>query len=373
MNLPSYFLADLPPEAELNAALISEACQTLKRNRERYLEARSTDGTIRLLDSLAREWLSPEFPFRQFVIGASPEGSRASQRPFSWRDSIIFFQSLTAENLESMLWQDLGHPQRLDSFFPNERGFGSQRSAMALGPQLIAHIAPGNLPIPIMMDMVLGLLARSAQFVKCASGQSFVPRMFAHSLYEADHKIGACLEIAEWKGGEDSLESALFEETDCVTATGSDETLAVIFRKIPRKARFLGYGTRVSFGYITRESLRQTQSVVKRAAQDVIAWNQCGCLSPHVIYVEEGGAVTGETFADLLAKELEVFEATHPRGALTATESADITRRPLILRNSRRAFARNENVGQQRIDIVDCGFGERSEVSDFLPEPIHLR
>ncbi len=37
LNLPSYFLADLPPEAELTAGLITEACQTLKRNRERSL------------------------------------------------------------------------------------------------------------------------------------------------------------------------------------------------------------------------------------------------------------------------------------------------------------------------------------------------
>ena len=37
MNLPNYFLADLPPEATLSPAMITEACQTLKRNREQYL------------------------------------------------------------------------------------------------------------------------------------------------------------------------------------------------------------------------------------------------------------------------------------------------------------------------------------------------
>ena len=34
MNLPNYFIADLPPEATLTPTLIAEACQTLKRNRE---------------------------------------------------------------------------------------------------------------------------------------------------------------------------------------------------------------------------------------------------------------------------------------------------------------------------------------------------
>jgi RNA polymerase-binding transcription factor DksA len=37
VNLPNYFLADLPPEATLSPTMIAEACQTLKRNRERYL------------------------------------------------------------------------------------------------------------------------------------------------------------------------------------------------------------------------------------------------------------------------------------------------------------------------------------------------
>ena len=46
-----------------------------------------------------------------------------------------------------------------------------------------------------------GLLVRSAQFVKCAERASLLPRLFAHSLYEADPKLGACLEIAEWRGG----------------------------------------------------------------------------------------------------------------------------------------------------------------------------
>ena len=73
--------------------------------------------------------------------------------------------------------------------------------------------------------------------------------------------------------------------------------------------------------------MRQTQSVVKRAAADVTAWNQCGCLSPHVIYVEDGGSVSGEMFADLLAKELEALEESHPRGPLGAAEASDIARR----------------------------------------------
>jgi len=69
------------------------------------------------------------------------------------------------------------------------------------------------------------------------------------------------------------------------------------------------------------------QKLVTRAAQDVVAWNQLGCLSPHLIYVEVGGGTSPEQFAELLARELETREQTHPRGQLTADEAASIASR----------------------------------------------
>jgi hypothetical protein len=326
-HLPSYFLADLPAEAELTAGLITEACQTLKRNGQQFLEGRTTESIIRLLDWLGREWLSDDFPFRQALLKASPEMTGFSAEVLA-AGLDQFFQQLTAENLESLLRQELGHADRLDDFFHHEDEGPASRSAMALGPRLLAHIAPGNIPTPALMEMVLGLLARSAQFVKCASGHTLVPRMFAHSLYEADHKLGACLEIASWKGGSASLESALFAEADCIVAMGSDEALAAIRQKLPPAVRFLGHGSKVSFGYITREALeRQAHDVAERAAADVTAWNQRGCLSPHVIYVAESGGGTGEEFANLLAGKLEALEKTHPRGPLSAGDAAAIATR----------------------------------------------
>jgi hypothetical protein len=322
----SYFLADLPPDAELTAGLITEACQTLKRNRQRYLEGRSTDGLVRLLDALGRDWRSANFPFRKMALEAGPAATGFSVQVLA-SGLDAFFKQLTAANLESLLRQELGHPQRLDNFFTGEGGRDPRRAALARGPELLAHIAPGNLPIPVLMEIVLGLLARSAQFVKCASSAAFLPRLFAHSIYEADRKLAACLEIGQWKGGDHALESALFAEADCVIATGSDEMLAAVRHRIPSGARFLGHGARVSFGYATREAFEEaSRHVAQQAATDVSAWNQLGCLSPHVIYIEGGGG-QGEAFASMLAEELEAREKTHPRGVLDAEEAAAIARR----------------------------------------------
>jgi hypothetical protein len=91
--------------------------------------------------------------------------------------------------------------------------------------------------------------------------------------------------------------------------------------------RFLAYGSKVSFGYITGEALeRHAHTVAEQAAADVTAWNQRGCLSPHVIYVEDSGGA-GEEFADLLAGKLEALERTHPRGPVSSADAAAIATR----------------------------------------------
>ncbi len=63
-----------------------------------------------------------------------------------------------------------------------------------------------------------------------------------------------------------------------------------------------------------------------RAVDDIVAWDQLGCLSPHAIYVETGGAIGPEQFAELLAAELAKFEATHPRGEISFDEHANMAR-----------------------------------------------
>ncbi len=329
MNLPNYFLADLPPDASITTSMITDACQTLKRNREQYLQNRSTDDIIRILSNLAESWLDDDFPFRKKLIDAGPEATGFSKETLQI-GITDFFQQITPKNLRHLIVQELGHAKRLDGFQSNDLEENTDRASMVHGPELLVHIAAGNIPNSALTSIILGLMVRSAQFVKCGTGAAFVPRLFAHSLYEAEPKLAACLEIAEWKGGLREIENALFDEADCVTATGSDETLGKIQSHLPQHIRFLGYGNRVSFGYVAHEALSsdiETRKVVGHAAHDVIAWNQLGCLSPHVFYVEHGGKITPETFSEMLAVELAHHEQHTPRGKLRTEDAAAIHHR----------------------------------------------
>jgi hypothetical protein len=328
VNLPHYFLADLPPEATLHAAMVREACQALRRNRAHYLHERSTPSLIRTLSGVAENWLDPDYPFRRLALEHGPAATGFSRATLA-HGLDSFFSQLTADNLHALLVQELGHAQRLDDMVVAGGGPRVGHAAMAVGPELLVHVGAGNIPNPTLLGIVLGLLVRSGQFVKCATGASLLPRLFAHSLYDAEPKLASCVEIAEWRGGDAALEEALFHEADCVTVTGSDETLAEVRRRLPARVRFVGHGQRVSFGYVAQEVLSRFQApkVAAQAADDVAAWDQMGCLSPHLFYVEHGGSVSPETFAELLAGALGQREAAMPRGELPVEGAAGIAHR----------------------------------------------
>jgi hypothetical protein len=325
--LPNYFLADLPPGDSLTPSIVTEACRTLKRNRARYLQERTTASIVRTIASISSNWLDAEYPFRQQALAEGPTATGFSAQTLAHGLDTLF-SSLTADRLNSLLVQDLGHADRLDRPAQNGCDREFSRAAIVTGPELLTHITGGVLPNPVITGITFGLLTRSAQFVKCATGTSFLPRLFAHSLYASEPKLASCLEIAEWRGGDALLEDALFAESDCVCAMGSDQTIASLRPRV--RGKFLGHGHRVSFGYLTRESVSgfNLSKLVQRAAADVAAWDQLGCLSPHVFYVETGGAVTPEQFAAKLAAELATLEQTRPRGpVLTETAAAITTRR----------------------------------------------
>ena len=331
MELPNYFLADLADRSTLTPQLITDACHTLKQNRLKFLATLSTENIITILAKLGREWLDPDFFFRKMALELGPSQTGFGTKTLA--DGLDrYFKQLTNESLESLVIQDLGSLTRLDEFTADNIESRQDRSSIARGPDLLVQITGGVLPNPVITSMILGLLARSAQFIKCATGTSFLPRMFAHSLYSAQPKLGACLELAEWKGGTKDLEDALFAEAGCVTATGSNESLAEIRNRLPATIRFVGYGHKLSIAYITRESLGKNgvEKIASALAEDVTAWNQLGCLSPHAVYVESDAEPDSHALAAAIANQLETREQIDPRGEITPENAAAISTRRMF-------------------------------------------
>jgi len=173
----------------------------------------------------------------------------------------------------------------------------------------------------------LSLAVQSAALIKSAAGDPVFPALFAQSVAAVDEELGQCLLVAHWRGGDAPLESVAFGEADLVVASGSDATIASIAARVP--GRFIGHGHKISFAVIGTECLRDpagAREVARRLAYDVSLWDQQGCLSPQLCYVEAGGRVAPGDFARLLADALSHYAEELPCRALTFDERAAVLR-----------------------------------------------
>jgi hypothetical protein len=306
----------------LTPELVREQARALAEARARGLERRPVAEIVSVIDRVAARLLDPADELRMTAERALPALTRYSpemvrrvldQMAADWR----------AEPLNELLRAELGDPGVLDGFRPDARGHGR---VAAFGPGLAAHVFSGNVPGVAVTSIVRSLLVKAATLGKTAAGEPLLPALFARGVAEEDAELGACLAVAWWPGADDALTRAALEAADAVIVYGGAEAVASVRAQAPSAARVLAYGPRLSFGIVTRERLTATAAgeAARAAALDASTFDQQGCVSPHVIYVEEGGEVSPREWAGLLAREMETVERDLPRGPLAPAEASAI-------------------------------------------------
>ena len=108
----------------------------------------------------------------------------------------------------------------------------------------------------------------------------------------------------------DELAAAAGDE---IHVYGRDETVTEVTKGAPRGVRVRGHGA--GFGV----ALVDGPAAAPGVSWDVIAFDQRGCLSPRVVFVDGSRDAAGE-FAAALAAELEKREREVPRGVLADDE-----------------------------------------------------
>ncbi len=292
--------------------------------RRAYLAGATTRALIDLVHAARDRWLDYDDPFRAEADRVLP--AVTAYAPAMVRRGLDDYLSIfKRDNLKALVRAELGDLEILDGFRERRLVAGKSR---AYGPEITTHIFAGNVPGLAAQSLVMALLLKSANFGKLASGEPVFAALFARSLIAMEPRLADCFAVTWWPGGEaHDAQAAAFARSDAVIAYGSEAAVSSIQQQVPASARFLGYGHRLSFGLIGREALtsaRQARQLAARAAYDVAKFDQQGCVSPHVFYVEEGGGVAPRDWASLLASELERLGHNMPRGALTALENASV-------------------------------------------------
>ena len=324
---------------------IRQAISRTGEARQRVRQHRNTDAIIDALAQAAKNWLEPNNPWRLRAIEQAPAATGFSSAMVSEAVDLTF-SAITDQSLHQFVNGELGDRKVLDGSVEPERGAllratvqSPLRGAMlrapdpstkikAIGPQLIAHFLAGNVPAPGIVSICCGLLLKSANLVKVSGRDSLFPTLFVESLRMVDAELADCVAVLDWRREERALTQAALAEADAVIAYGDDETVEMLRRMCRPDARFIGYGHKLSFAVVGREALKQeaVASLAESAAFDVSVYDQQGCLSPHVVYVEKGGAVAPRDFAAALAGAMAAYQLRVPRGQLSIEESAQIAK-----------------------------------------------
>ena len=233
-----------------------------------------------------------------------------------------YLKTFRQPELKKFLAEDFADPAILDTFQPRPKG----GFAKAVGPDLLLHIWAGNVPGLPLWSLISGLLVKAGTVGKVSSAEPLLAGWFAELIAEIDPRLADCLAIVWWRGGDHDQESDWLKRVDSVVAYGGNRSLEEIRGRLPITTRFLQHGHKISFGLVSRAALntRKAWSVANLAAYDVIRYDQQGCYSPQLFFVERGGGISPSQFASYLANELAGFALKYPRRALSIEEATSV-------------------------------------------------
>lgn len=282
------------------------------------LAGRSTGAIADALGTVGERLLDPDDSLRREALRFLPSTSGMSE-PMAAAVLDGMAADWTANRLRALLERELGEPGLLDRFIPD-----GLRRVKAFGPALAVQVLAGSVPGVGTTALLRSLLVKSPVLIKAGRGDIVLPALAVRALGKAAPDLAAACAVVYWPGGRSEPEDAALLAADFVAVYGSDETVRAVRARTPVSARFVAYHHRVSLAVVGREAL--SVDAVDRAVVDVAGavafFDQHGCVSPHVVYVEEGGGVDGRAFATRLAGALASLEETLPGGVAEPLEAA---------------------------------------------------
>jgi hypothetical protein len=201
--------------------------------------------------------------------------------------------------------------------------------------------AAGNVPGTGLLIVLLALAATAEQsvrppviLVRNSRREPLFTPLVLTALELVDPGLLNTTLVTLWDHADMALQEYLFAQADLVVAAASDETIEDISQKVQRASsvtrpiRFHGHGHKVSFSTVGRECLRLEKetpfndvplvdAVALLASLDVALWNQQGCLSSRVHFVEQGNGPEyhpPEVYGRAVVRGLRSLDKLIPKG-----------------------------------------------------------
>mgnify|MGYP001481756308 CR=1 FL=1 len=246
-----------------------------------------------------------------------------------------FSEAVSRAGLEAELraWFKPGARSSLEAELP--QGLDPARR-----PNKVLIIAARTLPASTMRATLRARLLEADVLIKPAQGQVAL----AEAIAASDPHVSV-----RAFGSEDvSALDAAISEVDAVVVLGSDESVEAVRARTPHSTAFVAYGHRVSAAWLGAED----DASLLALARDLCAWDQAGCLSPQVVWVNSPPATLLPRLSEALRKVEADLPMRVPKAALVARQSA-------------RTYAEMVGHVSQTESALLCAL----DVPDFRPSP----
>lgn len=189
----------------------------------------------------------------------------------------------------------------------------------------MVHVMPSNVFAVAALGLIEGLLANNINIVKLSARDTIFAALFAQELirYDVSDQLQNYIAILRLSSKQEDVLKALFTHADAVSAWGGEKAIAAIRSMLPSHVRVITWGHKVSFGYMAKELINDSQ-VIEAFALDVCRLDQQACSSPQTIFVEADDEQIVQV-AQQLAEALKRVSPTVPAESADTDAAAEIT------------------------------------------------
>jgi hypothetical protein len=267
---------------------------------------------VAAIGRVAERWLDPDLPERRALESILPaiNGYSAAmvqhtigRMAADWR----------AEALWGRLRAEFGDPAVLDDWRPYPRQ-PSPMLTRAWGPRLILHICAGNVPGVAIQSLLDALLVKSPCLLKPASGEPLWATLWVRMLVAELPELAASLAVVWWAGGDLEREAAVLAQAEALIVNASNQAIADLRRRLPAHVRLVDYGSRISFAVVADRMITPARlpALARALAYDVALFEQSGCVSPQMIFLESPTEGAASTLAEALDRALAELDRELP-------------------------------------------------------------
>lgn len=258
---------------------------------------------LRLAARAGARFLDPGDPLRREALERLP-GDAALPPAEAERVLDGMARDWTLERLSAAVRADFPDPDVLDGFRPGPRG----DRVRVMPPRLLVQVCAGNVPGTGATALLRGLLVGAPTLLKPGTGDRVLPELVARALREESGEGAGSLArgfaVVGWEGGAGSdMERTALAAADRVAVYGGADAVEGVRALAGPLTPVVVYGPRISIGVVLADAAAD-DGVVEAAAEAVAAYAQRGCVSPHLVWVEEGGGRAPEAWAESMAQAL---------------------------------------------------------------------